>query len=80
MFARAVVSSLLALLFTVSVLTHASDGAGGERTYVVRGGDSLWAIAVKHYAGDPRAAVWRLQERNGLRGATIRVGQTLVLP
>jgi hypothetical protein len=48
--------------------------------YVVRAADTLWTIAEGHYAGDPREAVWKLRERNGLDGTTIVPGQRLVLP
>jgi nucleoid-associated protein YgaU len=42
--------------------------------------DTLWSIATTHYAGDPREAVWHIQERNRLAGATITPGQVLRLP
>jgi LysM repeat protein len=63
-----------------ALLPHASTGAGREDVYVVRPTDTLWSVATSHYAGDPRAAVWRLEERNGLRGTLVRPGQRLVLP
>jgi hypothetical protein len=79
MFARAVV--MLALL-TVAVAWGArqSDGAGHRQTYAVREGDTLWAIAAAHFAGDPREGVYRLEQRNHLAGALVRPGQRLVLP
>jgi LysM repeat protein len=79
MFARLVVIvALLTLL--VAWGARRSDSAGAERTYVVRAGDTLWAIAATHYGGDPREAVWRLQDRNHLRGTLLRPGEELVLP
>ena len=48
--------------------------------YVVEATDTLWSIASANYPGDPRAAIWKLRERNGLRGTTIVPGQRLVLP
>ena len=79
MFGRIVIVALtLALL--VSVVARAGQSAGPERRYVVQGGDSLWAIALREYGGDPREAVWEIRERNGLRGTTLRPGQVLVLP
>jgi hypothetical protein len=63
-----------------ALLPHASNGAGGERVYVVRPSDTLWSIAASHYAGDTRAAIWKLEERNGLRSALVRPGERLVLP
>jgi LysM repeat protein len=80
MFARILVIALLATFLGWSVLTRASDGAGRAQVYVVQPGDTLWSIAAKNLGGDPRAGVWRLQERNGLAGATITPGERLVLP
>lgn len=57
-----------------------SGGAGAERVYVVRPTDTLWSIAERHWAGDPREGVWELQERNGLEGTVLSPGQRLVLP
>ena len=57
------------------------SGAGGpEHTYRVKPGDTLWSIAERRFAGDPREGVWKMRERNGLASATIAPGQTLVLP
>jgi LysM domain-containing protein len=63
-----------------ALLPHTSSGAGRERVYVVQPTDTLWSIAASHYGGDPRAAVWKLEERNGLRSALVRPGERLVLP
>lgn len=46
----------------------------------VEAGDTLWSIAVERYGGDPRAGVWKLQQANGLDGATIVPGQRLLVP
>jgi nucleoid-associated protein YgaU len=79
MFARIVVIvGLLAL--AVAWGARRSDGAGQEQAYVVRSGDTLWTIASSHYGGDPREAVYRLEDRNHLAGALVRPGQKLVLP
>ena len=79
MFARLVV---IAALLTLAVAWGArqSEGAGQRQTYVVRFGDTLWAIAAAHYGGDPREGVYRLEQRNHLAGAVVRPGQRLVLP
>ena len=53
---------------------------GPESRYVVKRYDTLWSIATSHYAGDPREAVWDIQERNRLSGAEITPGQVLRLP
>ncbi|HEV8686410.1 MAG TPA: LysM peptidoglycan-binding domain-containing protein [Gaiellaceae bacterium] len=79
MFARVL---MLALLVAVvwAVAARASSAAGAERAYTVQPGDTLWSIAARRYGGDPRRGVWRIEQRNGLSGGTIRAGQTLVLP
>ena len=69
-----------ALALAVAVTARTSDSAGPEQRYVVRPYDTLWSIATTHYAGDPREAVWQIQERNRLAGATITPGQVLRLP
>jgi LysM repeat protein len=79
MFGRiAIVALALALL--LSVVARAGQSAGPERRYVVRPADTLWAIALREYGGDPREAVWQIRERNGLDGTTVQPGQVLVLP
>jgi hypothetical protein len=57
------------------------SGARGEKEiYTVKVYDTLWSIAASHYSGDPRAAIWKIRERNDLAGATVKPGQLLVLP
>jgi nucleoid-associated protein YgaU len=68
------------LAMVVAVTARTSDSAGPEQSYVVKRYDTLWSIATTHYAGDPREAVWQIQERNRLAGATIAPGQMLRLP
>jgi LysM repeat protein len=46
----------------------------------VRPADTLWSIAARTYAGDPREGVWELEHRNHLTSATLRPGQKLLLP
>ena len=79
MFVRLVVILVIALVAWVA-FARPSEGAGHERAYVVRPADTLWSIATANYAGDPREAIWRLRERNGLDGTMLRPGQRLVLP
>jgi hypothetical protein len=67
-------------VFLWAVFARSSDAGGPARHYRVRAGDTLWAIASARYAGDPRAGVWKIQERNHLRSAAIAAGQLLVLP
>jgi LysM repeat protein len=79
MFGRVVILALsLALL--LSIVARAGQSAGPERRYVVRPADTLWAIALREYGGDPREAVWEIRERNKLAGTTVQPGQVLVLP
>lgn len=79
MFVRSILVVVAALVLWVA-LARPSEGAGHERTYVVRPADTLWSIAAANYAGDPREAIWRLRQRNGLDGTLLRPGQRLVLP
>jgi nucleoid-associated protein YgaU len=46
----------------------------------VRPNDTLWAIAERHYGGDVRGAIWRIEQANHLPGADVHAGQRLVLP
>jgi LysM repeat protein len=80
MFGRAILFALLAAVLVSVVIARPSTGAGRERSYVVRPTDTLWSIAGRTYAGDPRDGVWRLQQRNHLHGTLLRPGQRLVLP
>jgi LysM domain len=76
---RIVLVVLAALLLWA--LFAGETGAGGpERSYRVKPGDTLWSIAEKTFAGDPREGVWELRERNELDSAVIVPGQVLVLP
>lgn len=75
---------LLAVLALVIVIglrsAPASQGSSPHALHVVEPGDTLWGIAEAHYEGDPRTAVYRLQEANALADATLVVGQELILP
>jgi LysM repeat protein len=71
---------LLAVSLLVAIVARPSGGAGKPVGYVVKPTDTLWSIATKHYAGDPREGIWKLQKRNHLAGTTIVAGQKLVLP
>jgi LysM repeat protein len=79
MFARVLVL-VLVVAVAWAVVARASTAAGPESAYTVRPGDTLWSIAATHYSGDPRSGVWKIAQRNGLRGGTIRAGRQLVLP
>jgi LysM repeat protein len=71
---------LCAISLAVGLAAHSSTASGPKRTYVVRPGDTLWSVAEHMYGGDPRQAVWQIQQRNHLASATISPGEKLVLP
>ena len=77
-------AKLLGLLLVATVVAviaaRQSAGAGQEQTYVVKPADTLWSIAMRHYAGDPREGIWKLERRNHLASPTIRPGQRLIMP
>ena len=77
---RSVLALLAALAAVVLVAARPSSGSGPEERYVVRPGDTLWELAAAHYGGDPREGVWRIRERNGLRGSSLPTGAILYLP
>ncbi len=79
MFARTVLVALVLVIAWAS-FARTSDGAAPARAYVVKPGDTLWSIANRTYAGDPRGGIWKIEQRNGVRGGVIRAGQRLVLP
>jgi hypothetical protein len=72
----------LVLLLAGLALSQArpTSGAGAEGRYVVRSGDTLWELAVSRYEGDPREAIWRIKERNGLETSALAPGMVLALP
>jgi nucleoid-associated protein YgaU len=80
MFARTLLVTFLALVLAWSVLARVSEGAGAGQAYRVKPGDTLWSIAERHYSGDPRQGVWRLQHENHLTGGQLTPGQVVRLP
>lgn len=79
MFGKFVLVLLLAAL-AVALYARGSQSAGPERHYVVRPADTLWSIAARTYAGDPREGVWKLEQRNHLTSDVLSPGQRLILP
>ena len=79
MFARMVIMVGVAV-FVWSALVRPAGSHPTRQTVVVKPYDTLWSIAQASYAGDTRDAVYRIQQANDLSGATLRVGETLVLP
>ena len=80
MFARILLTTFLVTVLAWSVLTRVSEGAGAGQPYRVQPGDTLWAIAARHYEGDPRQGVWAIQRENGLHTVQLTPGQVLLLP
>ena len=78
MFGRIIIVAAL-VVFLWAAFARTSDASGPERRYIVQPYDTLWSIAASGYS-DPREGVWEIQQRNGLRGASIVPGQVLVLP
>jgi LysM repeat protein len=57
------------------------EQAGSPRTYVVRPGDTLWAIAVELAPGrDPRPTVDAIAASNGLDPGSLVPGQRITIP
>jgi LysM repeat protein len=79
MFVRLALVILLAAL-AVGLAARPSGSARKPVSYVVQPSDTLWTIAARHYAGDPREGIWKLQHRNHLHDTTLVPGQRLVLP
>lgn len=79
MFAKLSIVAATAAL-AVGLAARTTHGAGPERMYVVRPADTLWSIAARTYAGDPREGVWELEQRNHLRSDTLSPGEKLILP
>ena len=73
-----IVTAVLALV--IGIVARPSGGAGRPQTYIVKPTDTLWSIATRYYAGDPREGIWKLRHRNDLAGVTLVPGQRLVLP
>lgn len=56
MFGKLMILVCIAAL-AVGLAARGSSGAGPKQTYVVRPGDTLWSVAQRTYAGDPRQGV-----------------------
>ena len=79
MFVKLLATTLAGLVIW-AVAAHSSESAGKPQLYTVKPYDTLWSIATAHYGGDPRDAIYRLEQRNHLLGTTVRPGQKLLLP
>lgn len=79
MFVRILVIAGIAVLVW-SAAARSSQAHGKKQVVTVQAYDTLWSIAQRHYGGDVRDAVWRIERANHLPGADVSVGETLVLP
>ena len=79
MFGRILLIAGIAVLVW-SAVARSSEAHGAKQVVTVHPYDTLWSIAQRHYGGDVRDAVWRIERANHLSGADVRAGQTLVLP
>lgn len=79
MFARILILVGAAVLIW-SVAARSSSAHGAKQVVTVKPYDTLWSIAQRHYGGDVRDAIWRIERANHLSGAGVSVGERLVLP
>jgi nucleoid-associated protein YgaU len=79
MFVRALLIAGIAVLVW-SAVAHSSQAHGAKQVVTVRPYDTLWSIAERHYGGDIRDAIWRIERANHLPSADVAAGQRLVLP
>jgi nucleoid-associated protein YgaU len=79
MFVRIAVLVGIAVLVW-SVTARSSSAHGARQVVTVNRYDTLWSIAQRHYGGDVRDAIWRIERANHLADATVVPGQKLVLP
>jgi nucleoid-associated protein YgaU len=63
-----------------SITARTSQAHGAKQVVTVKPYDTLWSIAQRHYGGDVRDAIWRIERANHLSGADVSVGERLVLP
>ena len=79
MFVRILIIVGIAVLVW-SASARSTQAHGTKQVVTVRPYDSLWSIAQRHYGGDVRDAIWRIERANHLASADVRAGQQLVLP
>jgi len=73
--------AVLALVIAIGLRTAPESAATAPPVaYRVQPGDTLWDIADRTYAGDPRDRLGEIRALNDLEGSTLQAGQTLLLP
>ncbi len=63
-----------------SAAARSSQAHGAKQVVTVKPNDTLWSIAERHYGGDARGAIWRIERGDHLPGADLSVGGRLGLP
>jgi nucleoid-associated protein YgaU len=71
---------VVASVLVWSIAARSSQAHGAKQVVTVKPYDTLWSIADRHYGGDTRDAIWRIEQANHLHGAALQVGERLVLP
>jgi LysM repeat protein len=79
MFVRILILVAAAVLVW-SATARSSQAHGAKQVVTVKPYDTLWSIAQRHYGGDVRDAIWRIEQANHLQSADVAVGQRIVLP
>ena len=52
---------VLAAVLVWSVAARSSQAHGAKQVVTVQPSDTLWSIAQRHYGGDVRDAIWRIE-------------------
>lgn len=74
-----VIALALALLVITGRLAYGSGPVASD-TVVVAPGDTVWSIAARRFAGDPRPHVEEILAANHLETPIVKPGQSLRIP
>lgn len=78
-----IVVSVMFTAFLGDADAHAAGTHSAEqRSVIVEKGDTLWSIANEHITNERnvREYIYEIKQMNGLKDASLRVGQKLLLP